>query len=308
MSSCVQIVGVGHCCQDNICVVENYPVEDGSTHILSMYDRYGGGAVATALVAASSLGTSTAMLANLGDDTTGQKIISGFKDARVDTKFINIIPNGRSSSSIVMVNCKNGSRTKFPYRDNLPNIEFGEKEINLIKNASAIHLDGTNYQNAVSAADIAKNTNTLISLDACSRQKDNNLNVHLATMANIFISNATYPMAVTKCSSNEEALLEISKLGNKQVVICTLGADGVLAVIDGRVEHVPAFKVDAIDTTGAGDVFHGAFLTAWLEDKDILESIKFASATSALKCLKPGGRSGIPSRADVNRFLASQNL
>ena len=88
--------------------------------------------------------------------------------------------------------------------------------------------------------------------------------------------------------------------------MATVGSDGVIAVIDGKIKYFPAFHVQAVDTTGAGDVFHGAFLVAWLEGKQVSECIRFACAVSALKCLKPGGRSGIPDRETVERFLAEQ--
>ena len=69
--------------------------------------------------------------------------------------------------------------------------------------------------------------------------------------------------------------------------------------------HVPAFPVRTVDTTGAGDVFHGAFLARWLETEDVMECLRFASAVAALKCLKPGGRSGIPTRHEAEAFLAA---
>ncbi len=302
-----RIVGVGHCCQDSICIVEQYPPEDGSTHILSIDDSQGGGAVATALVAAARLGADTALIANLGNDATGDRILAGFAEAGVSTETVTRIPGGRSSSSMVMVNPENGSRTKFPYRDNLPPIDFTREKRSLIEKAGALHLDGTNYANAVAAAQIAKAAGVPVSLDACSRQKDNVLNLRLAEMADILITNAVYPQAVTGCATREEALLKLAGLGHKQVALTTLGKDGVLAVVSGKVEHIPAFTVQAVDTTGAGDVFHGAFLTAWLEGNDLHACIRFAAAVSALKCLKPGGRSGIPTRAEAEAFLAQHS-
>lgn len=299
-----QIVGIGHCCQDSICTVEYYPPEDGSTHILSIDDTQGGGAVATALVAAAKLGATASIIANLGDDQTGDRIVSGFQSFGVSTDGITKIHGGRSSCSIVMVNPVNGTRTKFPYRDNLPPIDFIPEKRAMIKNANVLHLDGTNYQNALEAAKIAKEVGTTISLDACSRQRENSLNLQLAAMADILITNAAYPKAVTGCSNVEDALKALSALDNKQVTMATVGCEGVIAVIDGAIKHFPAFHVHAVDTTGAGDVFHGAFLVAWLEEKRISECIRFACAASALKCLKVGGRSGIPSREEVELFLA----
>jgi sulfofructose kinase len=85
-------------------------------------------------------------------------------------------------------------------------------------------------------------------------------------------------------------------------VCVTLGADGYSSFQNGKIVHVQGFKVDAVDTTGAGDVFHGAFAAALCLGKDLNGSLKFAAAAAALKCTKPGGRSGIPSRGEVEEF------
>ena len=300
----IRIAGIGHCCQDSICIVENYPQEDSSTHILSIDDSQGGGAVATALAAASRLGVPSAMLANLGDDSIGDKILEGFRAFHVDASCVQRFPGERSSSSIVMVNPKKGTRTKFPYRENLPALTFDEKRRAMIAGAQVLHLDGTRYENALAGAQIAKEVGTLVSLDGCSIQKDNDKNIALAAMADILIMNAVYPFAVSGEEDREKALAFMAGLGDKQVVVMTAGSNGSYAWIDGRMEHFPAFSVNAVDTTGAGDVFHGAFLVKWLESRDIRSSIRFASAVSALKCQKPGGRSGIPTREAAEAFLA----
>ena len=86
-------------------------------------------------------------------------------------------------------------------------------------------------------------------------------------------------------------------------VISTAGAGGCYAWLDGSMKHFAAFPVRAVDTTGAGDVFHGAFLAAWLEGQSTEACIRFASAVSALKCRKPGGRAGIPDRGEAEKFL-----
>ena len=302
------VIGIGHCCQDSICVVEAYPPEDGSTHILSIDDSQGGGAVATALAAAARLGVSCAMMAHLGDDAIGDQIEAGFAQYGVDTGLIRRVPGGRSSSSIVMVHPETGSRTKFPFRDALPPLDFDEEQRDAIRRARILHLDGTRYENALRAAEIAHEAGVTVSLDGCSRQKDNSLNLRLAALADILIMNAVYPMAVSRRSDIESALWFMAGLSEKKAVVTTAGAEGCFALIDGKMEHFPAFPVQAADTTGAGDVFHGAFLAKWLETEDIRACIRFASAVSAMKCLKPGGRSGIPTRREAEAFLAAHSL
>ena len=297
-----QIIGVGHCCQDSICTIEEYPPEDGSTHITAIDDSQGGGAVATAMVAAARLGVDVGIIAHLGDDATGEKIRQDFQTYGMDVSGIRRIPGGRSSSSVVMVDPEKGTRTKFPYRDDLPPITWDEKQRELLRQAKVLHLDGTQYDNAMTAATLAKEYGVIVSLDGCSMQKDHEKNRRLAAMADILIMNARYPKKVSGKDEIQEAMLEMAALGSK-IVISTAGKDGCYAVMDGKVHHFSAFSVEAMDTTGAGDVFHGAFLTAWLEGNDVRECIRFASAVSALKCRKLGGRAGIPTRQEAEAFL-----
>lgn len=301
------VVGIGHCCRDTICTVEAYPPEDGSTHILSMDDSQGGGAAATALVAAARLGMRAEVIANIGTDTTGDAIVSEFAAEGVGTRGVTRIAGGRSSVSYVMVDSEKGTRTKFPYWDNLPPIVFDGEKRRLIEGAAALHLDGTQYENALNAAQIAKEAGVPVSLDGCSMQKDNAKNLKLAAMADILIMNARYPLRVSGQADIEDALRAMAALGGAKVVVTTRGGEGCWALAGGRLRHFPAFPVKAVDTTGAGDVFHGAFLTAWLEGRGIEDSIRFASAVSALKCTRYGGRAGIPAREAAEDFLAAQS-
>ena len=202
-----------------------------------------------------------------------------------------------------MVNRENGSRTKFPERDTNPPIEWNEALEKEIASADVLHLDGTGWENAVKAAEIAKRHGITVSLDGCSMQKDDEKNRILASSSDILIMNRKYPLRVSGKESYEEALLEMATWGPK-IVIATLGEKGSLAVVDGVVKAYPAFtSLPVVDTTGCGDVFHGAFLSALLKGKDTEEAIFFASAASALKATEKGGRKGIPTWERVTEFL-----
>ncbi len=299
------LVGVGHCCQDTLCTVEAYPPEDGSTHITSIDDSQGGGAVATALVTAARLGTASAVIANLGNDPVGRHIQLDFQSYGIDTRGVRFIENGRSSTSYVMIDPRHGSRTKFPYRDNLPPIEFDETAVALIRSAKVLHLDGTHHQNAMAAAAIARQHGVTVSLDGCAIMQDTSLSRDLAAMADILIMNARYPQHVSGCDNLKDSLHFFASLGKGKIVAATAGKDGCFAWLNGEIMHIPAFPVHAVDTTGAGDVFHGAFLTAYLQGKDTEACLRFASAVSAVKCRQIGGRKGIPTYGEAEKFLAS---
>lgn len=298
-----EIVGVGHCCYDYLCTVENYPPEDGSTHILKI-ENQGGGAVGTAMTAAKRLGASCGVIANWGDDETGRMIRNDFLAEGIDISTAETVPGVRSPVSYVMVNPAGGTRTKFPAVDVLPPVRWTEQQKKMLREASVLHLDGTNYANAVRAAELAHEYGVPVSLDGCRIQPENEKNRALASMADILIMNARYPYRVAETDSLEEALRYFTSLG-PGTVISTSGANGCAALIDGQFRRFSSFQVNTVDSTGAGDVFHGAFLTAWLTGMDTADCIRFASAASALKCEHMGGRAGIPNRETVLAFLAS---
>lgn len=297
-----EIIGVGHSCRDLLCMVESYPKEDDSTHITSI-NVQGGGAVATAMVAASRLGIKTAFIGNIGDDSVSDDIVRMFEEDGVATEFMSRRQDCHGLESIVMVNPANGSRTKFPQRDCNPPIVWDDRLISAIREAKVLHLDGTNYENAIQAAQIARSFGVTVSLDGCSMQSDNSKNKDLASMADILITNRKYSLRVSGKHCFEEALLEMASWGPK-LVVCTLGENGSLAVLRNKVCRFEAIKPDiVVDTTGCGDVFHGAFLCAFVSGMDQEKAIEFASAAASLKCTKPGGRAGIPSRDEVLRKM-----
>ena len=106
-------------------------------------------------------------------------------------------------------------------------------------------------------------------------------------------------------SGEEDLKKALCKLGTigAEVTGVTMGKEGSMVLDGGNILHCPAFKIDAVDTTGAGDVYHAAFGVRYLETKDLMECMRFASAVSALKCQQLGGRTGIPNREQVDEFL-----
>ena len=295
------VVGVGHSCVDRICQVENYPAEDGSTHITSISIQ-GGGAVATALVALSRLGSRTAFLGNVGFDAISDEAIRLFENDGVSTEFMQRRQDCHGLESFVMVNPRNGSRTKFPERDTNPPVVWTDALDDVIADSKVVHLDGTNWQNAMEAARRGKAHGCFVSLDGCSMQPDNRKNLELVSRVDSLIMNKKYPLQVSGKRTYEEALEFFAALG-PHIVMCTLGEKGVLAYMDGKVVSFPAFPVAAVDTTGAGDVFHGAFLHAFLHGAKTADAIRFASAVAAIKCTRIGGRAGIPHQEEVDQFL-----
>ena len=306
-SSYPELVFLGHCCLDMICTIRFYPPEDGESHIIDIDESHGGGAAATAAAASAKAGASAAMIAQTGDDAAGELIREELRQFGVDIRGMTRVKAGSSLRSIVMVNAENGMRTKFPCEDLLPDLAFDETQTALISRAKVLHLDGTRYENAKRAAAIARDHGAAVSLDACVPFPDPEKNRELVSLADILITDSEYPGRVTGEQSLDDALRILAGWGSHQVLITTCGADGCRAFINGRICRFPAYHISpVVDTTGCGDVFHGAFLAEWIRENEIERCIRFASAAAALKTRKTGGRAGIPEREEILEFLSGQ--
>jgi sugar/nucleoside kinase (ribokinase family) len=119
------------------------------------------------------------------------------------------------------------------------------------------------------------------------------------------ISGSRFPAAWTRESDPFRALERVQNEYGSRLAATTLGEYGVLARVEGRFHYVPGFQVDAVDTTGAGDVFHGAFCYAVLEGMKMVDALEFASATAALNCAAPGARGGIRELGDIRAFMST---
>ncbi len=298
-------IAVGHLCKDTIAILDGFPNENSSIHIEDVEIQSGGGA-SQAIVAFSRLEGKAGYIGVVGNDTVGDYILSELKKEFVDTTYVQRTA-GESAFSFVFVNRKSASRTLFNYHERVSPIIFNSNIEEYIGHAKYLHLDGTSYDNALNAAHIAKRKHVAISLDGSSLQKDKNLNLELAKMADILIMNEIYPSILMEDENNKRALLQIAKFGAK-VVISTLGEKGCLAVVNGAIQSYPSFKITPLDTTGAGDVFHGGFLKALDLNYDLDSAITFASAVSAINCLTYGGRKGIPTLKETKEFIRTNKF
>ena len=295
------ITGVGAAVLDYLNVIEAYPQEEGSTHITQII-RQGGGACATAVVAAKRLGMYGQMITSVGDDETGKQILDGLDEEGIDTTMIEVVPGGISPHSEIMVNPETGTRTKFVCSSTLPPIEWNADQIAVLKNSDILHVDGTRYDNAMAAIEIAKQNHIMVSVDGRHLEKDRELSRRMAEMADILIMSASYSRLVTNAGRAEDGMAYFASRGPK-VIISTQGTHGCLAWIDGHVEVFPGYSVKAVDSTGAGDVFNGAFIAAYMRGSDVRQAIRYATIAAALKCTQIGGRAGIPTDKEIRSYL-----
>lgn len=292
------LIGLGIACLDMIWLLDEYPAEDTKNQAGDLLIQ-GGGPAATALVAAARLGLSAAYFGAVGDDPAGRAILDGLREEGVDTSLAVVRAGGISHTATALVNRNNGKRTVIwhpgtaspPDPALLPDDRLGRVRF--------LHLDGHHPRTALPLARRARALGVRVSLDAGSNYP---WMAELAPLADILIGSEKFARDFTGETDPAAMVAKLAQAG-PGIAGVTLGDRGGMLGCGREVFAYPGFAVRAVDTNGAGDVFHGAFLAALAAGSGPREAAIFASAAAALKCTAPGGRTGIPTRAEVEGFL-----
>lgn len=294
----MKVAGLGQCSLDYIALLERFPVEDTKEEVLE-FSIQGGGPVATALVSLARLGVNTGFQGLVCDDDAGRTIMKGLKKEGVDIASVKVRKGGRSQTAFILVNKKSGSRTIL-WAKPAGELRASEVDSAMIKSAGLLLVDGLMRKASLKAVRIAKKAGVPVMLDA-GRVREGML--ELAGLSDFVVASAEFARGLGL--SPKAALKKLSSLGVKSATI-TLGRKGSVTWSENRIFSQDAFKVKALDTTGAGDVFHGGYAYGLLRGWDIEKTVKFASAFAALKCLKLGGRSGIPTLKQTLAFIRNR--
>lgn len=295
------MIGFGNPFQDLVIELNRLPRTNVNIQ-MNDYCFQGGGNVPTATVAASVLGLRCAILGVAGDDMFGHASVKDFEYNHVDTSHLLLDP-GKRTDFCLCVTEKNIAGKEFISKGgNYRNLEASELDEAFIKSSKILHIGDMLTPAKFQAADWIHESGGKVSIDAAYYRPDIYENYHYL---NIFIASETYLNSMCEAlgkMNREEAARRIQEQG-PEVVIFTLGEKGCAGVYAGTYFELPAFKVETVDSTGAGDVFHGAFNYALLQGWDVPECARFSSAVSAIKCTARGGRAGIPDLNTVKIFL-----
>ena len=294
----MKIVGVGASVLDTIIEVDSYPEEDVKKKASNVFVT-GGGPVGNALVCISKLGVQASYLGLLSNDRSGQQLKYEFEKYGVDTSNIRFVDNTNAFTSFILLNKKQGTRTCVFDRGSVPD-DPSLVDFDAIKNYDILHLDGNYLKTAIEAAKVAKTNNIKVSLDAGTVYPGIQT---LLPYVDLFITSEDFARTLTTKENIDEAIKIIEKDYHPEVLVVTEGSKGGTYIENGEVHHYSSFKIDCADSNGAGDTFHGAFLVAYLDGKSIKECCEFASATSAIKCMKAGVREALPNKKQVLDFL-----
>jgi sulfofructose kinase len=294
-----KVLCVGNAVLDQIFLMKTLPTEPGK-HFAHSYLESGGGPAATASVAVSRLGGTARLWSRIGDDSPGDRIVKELEGYGVNVPVHCRIPGVASSIAGLSVDEK-GERISVNYLDaKLPQDAHWLPLAEVAGFGCALgDIRWPGGSEAVFHAAAKVGVPTVLDAD---RAPSREILERVVPLADHVIFSEGGLLQYSGEEKYEAALAKVAGM-MRGIPYVTLGGKGCFWIHDEAISHSPAFTVDVVDTTGAGDVFHGAFALAIAERMPVPAALRFASATAALKCTRPGGRAGIPDRATLDAFL-----
>ncbi|MBI5663674.1 MAG: sugar kinase [Nitrospirae bacterium] len=299
----MKVVGLGQCSLDNLFIIDSFPPPDTKKEVID-WTTAGGGPVATALVGLSRLGIDCSFHGIIGDDEAGEKIAESLRVEGVDIKGLLVRPRSCSQVAFIAVEKGSGRRTIFWKRPSAAALDPKELPDDFLDDADFLLIDGLMPGASFHAVRKAREKNVPVMLDA-GRVREGM--IELAGLCDYVVASEEFAREFSGNDSAfdaETAVRQMNSLSARASTI-TLGDRGSVTIAGSEIFHTPAFRVDAVDTTGAGDVFHGGYIFGLLQKWDIKGVARFASAFAALKCRRPGGRAGIPTLRETEEFLSA---
>jgi sulfofructose kinase len=295
------LIMIGHAALDRVYRVESFPREPAKVRAIEAIE-VGGGMAANAAVTAARLGARVELWSRVGDDNAAAIIKAGLKAERVDVRWVERFDDARSSTSAIIVDDR-AERLIVGMRDTSMPSGTSWLPLERIAEADVVVADLRWIEAARVAFEQARKFGVPTVLDADLGARE--ALPDILELADYAIFSAAALRDFVKDGDDDTRLADIIGRGARYVGV-TLGQDGYLwRSADGRRGTMPAFAVDAVDTTGAGDAFHGAFALALAAGNDLTNCARLASAVAAMKCTRLGSRAGLPTMAELEDFLAA---
>ena len=292
----IDVIGIDAPCMDMLVNVKNLPEPNSSSQFLNA-SWQGGGKAATAMIAAARLGSRAGIIANLGGDLYGDVIEWDFIRHGVDISHLNRMPDTYTSLSLVLSDRETMGRSIIWQGGGAPLVDKVDRDY--IGRVKYLHVPGMHGVFG-SAAEMAREAGVQIVIDA---DRYDEAVMKKLEMIDVFIGSEFFFDRISENGDIEECCRRIQGQG-PGIVVFTFGEKGCSGIgQDGVFFSLPSYKVQVADTTGAGDVFHGAFIHGLLQGWDAQSCAEFSSAVSALKVTKPGGRAGIPDAKMTEEFI-----
>lgn len=261
--------------------------------------RQGGGVVGTAMYAAAKLGSRAGLVGRVGDDATGREIREDFARVGVDLSHFELEAGAVSPFTTVLVNAATGSRTFIVHRGTATHLREPELDPVYLGQARYVHVDGLQPSAALGAARVARRLGIAVSLDGSDVVGEiSPVMRELVGLSDILICARSFAEALTRRHDDEGMARDLLDFGPSMGVV-TLAERGSILATGGELIRQPGFAVEAVDTTGAGDVYHGAFLHGLAAGWALDRVQEFACLVAALKCTRLGGRAAVPTPEEV---------
>jgi sulfofructose kinase len=294
------VVGVGLNATDTLLVVPHFPAYAGKApfhdEILSP-----GGQVASAMVTCARLGLRTKYIGTVGDDERGRIQMESLQGSGIDLEHVQIRKGCANQSAYIIIDRATGERTVLWRRDDCLRLLPVEITPEQITSARLLHIDGHDTPAVEHAAKIARAAGMPVTVDVDTIYHGFD---RVLPHVDYLIASSEFPVQWTNERDPFRALEMIQEEYKMRVAAMTLGAHGALALEGEKFVYSPAFVVNCVDTTGAGDIFHGAFCYAVLERMEMRDALDFSNAMAALNCTALGARGGIRGLDEVKALMA----
>jgi ribokinase len=299
------VCGIGAYCLDYLGVVDAFPVEDEKIE-LGTIEIQGGGNIATALVAVARLGGNACFCGVIGNDENTDAILKGLTQEKIDVSSVKV-ERGKNPFAFIIINRRKSSRTILYTKSMVP--PYGKEDVDaaMIRQSKVLLLDFYHEDASLVASQIARERGIPVVIDAESVKP---LSSQIMENATHVVASRTFALRYTGLppeSDMEVVLEQFLRMVPCHFVCITMGEQGAIAGErdSERRYRQKAYPIDVVDTTGAGDVFHGAFSYFLSKGSPLEEILRYSSASAALACRAIGGRKGIPTMGELESFAGS---
>jgi len=290
----MKILCIGHAAYDLTSTISEFPIENTKNRV---HDRIecGGGPSATAAYLLGKWHMDTSFAGIIGKDLYGEKIKSEFESIGVNTKYLEMSSEHTTTSSFILANTSNGTRTIFTYRPS----DMKMQEFELDFEPDIILMDGQEYE--MSKKLLEKYPNAISIIDAGRSRKEI---IELSKMVTYLVCSKEFAENVSEIkfnedfSNKEEIYHKLESIFHNNIVV-TLEAKGCLYKLNNQLKIMPSIKVKAVDSTGAGDIFHGAFTYGIAKGYDFEKVLKLSNIAGAISVTRIGTRASIPTLEEM---------
>ena len=301
----LDVLAVGLNSIDLLAVIDGHPAANAKTQMLG-YAELPGGQSASAASAMARLGLKTGYIGRIGDDDFGRRGLDSLRAEGVDVAHVITVPGATSQFAVVLVDRLSGTRTVVWNRH--PGLAMSPDDVPAaaVHAARVLHVDCHETATVAAAAAEARRagTRTVVDVEKVRPGTD-----ELLRHIDVIIAAETFPTEYTGVTDLGAALAKLQDTTGSPVACVTLGEEGSLCRAGGCEIRTPAFRVNVVDSTGAGDVFRAGFIAGWLhggEHADLEDALRWANAVAAMKCQGLGARAACPGLPELEAFLAER--